>query len=302
MLRGSGGLATLAVLAQTGCGTTSPAPPVTDASQAVAEAAAVDDDTLLAQLREALATARATVEAVRARHRSLRGPLRPLARLHREHAAVLDEAGADPGEPPEIRSPRRPAAARRAVEEAEQTLVTVLLATAADAASGALALLASSMAAALVQLGAVADVPDDGLGAGADDALQTVLGAEHAALFLLSYLGAQTSRSALPAVATALDEAWRTHRDRRDALEAVLRASGADPVAAEPSYALPDLTGRPARVAARAVAVERACGEAYGYLLASSVPSLRGWPTAALVDSAAREIDLGGEPRTYPGR
>lgn len=135
------------------------------------------------------------------------------------------------------------------------------------------------------------------------DALQVGLAGEHAAVFVLGYLGAQTSASARPDLFGALTDAYAAHRGRRDQLAAMLRDQGAQPVAAEPAYQLDDVSGGSGTaVADRALAVERACGTAYGLLVASSTGAQRRWALEALLDSAVRELSFGGEPRPWPGR
>ncbi|WP_139982098.1 DUF4439 domain-containing protein [Nocardioides litoris] len=135
------------------------------------------------------------------------------------------------------------------------------------------------------------------------DALQAALAAEHAALFVVGYLGAQTSESASPDLYDALQESYDAHRTRRDQLVGLVEDAGAEPVAAAPSYALPQVgPGAAGQVAAAALAVERACGATYGFWVANAAPAQRRPAVAAVLDSARRELALGGEPRAYPGR
>lgn len=135
------------------------------------------------------------------------------------------------------------------------------------------------------------------------DALQASLAGEHAALFVVGYLGAQTSQSGTPELYDALRESYDTHRDRRDELVAMVRDAGAEPVAAAPSYDLPEVRlDDPGAIAAAALAVERACGATYGFAVASTTGAQRGWAVEALLDSATRELGLGGRPRDFPGR
>jgi hypothetical protein len=134
------------------------------------------------------------------------------------------------------------------------------------------------------------------------DALQQTLAAEHAALYVVGYLGAQTSASAEPALHAALTDAYAAHRSLRDELVARVRAAGAEPVAAAASYDLVEVGGDPVRIARRAVALEQACSAAYGYLVGSSPSSERRFAVEALVETALREVGLGGRPRPFPGR
>ena len=135
------------------------------------------------------------------------------------------------------------------------------------------------------------------------DALQTTLAGEHAALFVVGYLGAQTSQSGSPELYAALRESYDTHRARRDDLTAVLVEQGAEPVAAAASYDLPQVRiDDPASLARAGLAVERACGATYGFLVANATGDARGWAVDAVLDSALRELALGGRPRDFPGR
>lgn len=134
------------------------------------------------------------------------------------------------------------------------------------------------------------------------DALQTALAAEHAAVFVLGYLGAQTSASAQPVLVADLREAFELHRDRRDDLETRVRDAGEEPVAAAASYELPDVAGDPQRITVRALALEQACSATYGYLVANSPAAQRRWAVDVLLDCALRELTFGGRPRRYPGR
>jgi len=137
----------------------------------------------------------------------------------------------------------------------------------------------------------------------ATDALQVVLAGEHAAVFVLGYLGGQTSASAQPALFQAVSDAYDTHRGRRDQVAAAIRDLGAEPVAAAPAYEIDDVsTGSGTAIAGEALAVERACGTAYGLAIASGDPTQRRWALDALLDSAVRELAFDGEPRVFPGR
>jgi hypothetical protein len=135
------------------------------------------------------------------------------------------------------------------------------------------------------------------------DALQVTLAGEHAAIFVVGYLGAQTSQSATPELYAALRGSYETHRDRRDQLEGLVGDAGAEPVAAAASYDLPTLDADdPEALAAAGLAVERACGATYGYLVANATGGQRRWAVDAVLDSALRELALGGRPRDFPGR
>lgn len=134
------------------------------------------------------------------------------------------------------------------------------------------------------------------------DGLQAALAAEHASLFVVGYLGAQTSTSTQPVLAAALRDAYDAHRGRRDALEDLVTGAGGTPVAAAASYDVQDVGGDPTLIAARALAVEQTCGATYGFLVANSADDARRWAVTAVLDCAVRELAFGGRPRSYPGR
>lgn len=135
------------------------------------------------------------------------------------------------------------------------------------------------------------------------DALQTTLAGEHAALFVVGYLGAQTSESGSPQLYAALRDSYDAHRTRRDDLVDLVLQQGAEPVAAAASYDLPVVRIEdPATLAEAGLEIERACGATYGFLVASASGDARGWAVDAVIDSALRELSLGGGPRDFPGR
>jgi len=133
------------------------------------------------------------------------------------------------------------------------------------------------------------------------DALQDVLAAEHAAVYVLGYLGAQTSASARPELFATIDEAYEVHRSRRDDVAAAVRGEGADPTPAAPAYEVPDVGGDPGRVERTALVVERRCASAYRFLVGSSEGAGRRAALDLLLDSAVRALALGGSPEDLPG-
>ncbi|WP_244932321.1 ferritin-like domain-containing protein [Nocardioides sp. W7] len=133
------------------------------------------------------------------------------------------------------------------------------------------------------------------------DALQTVLAAEHAAVYVLGALGGQTSASAQPALFAALQDAHAAHRDRRDQVVARLQGLGASPVPAEPAYELPPDLGTVAAVTTRARELEAGCASTYGFLVGSTTGALRRWAVEALTDAAVRGLGFGAAPEILPG-
>lgn len=136
---------------------------------------------------------------------------------------------------------------------------------------------------------------------GAADALQAALAAEHAAVFVYAALGGQASQSAQPGLYGRITAAYRLHRTRRDELEAMLRAAGEEPVAAEPGYQLPADLGTPGALDARALRLEQDAAATYAYLVASSTGATRAWAMRALLDAAVRGLGFGGKPESFPG-
>ena len=133
------------------------------------------------------------------------------------------------------------------------------------------------------------------------EALQTALAAEHAAVYVVAALGAQTSQSGTPRLFADLSAAYADHRARRDQLVAMVRDEGAEPVAAEPAYELPVALGSVDVVTRRALQVERACAETYAYLVANSSGPRRRWAIEVLTKTAVRELAFRGTPEMFPG-
>lgn len=133
------------------------------------------------------------------------------------------------------------------------------------------------------------------------EALQTVLAAEHAAVYVYGALGAQTSRTAQPTLYAALQGAYVVHRDRRDLLVADLHALDASPVPAAPAYELPAELGTVDAVTARARDLESGCATSYAFLVGSSTAEQRRWAVEALTDAAVRGLAFGAEPEVLPG-
>ncbi len=133
-------------------------------------------------------------------------------------------------------------------------------------------------------------------------ALQTVLAAEHAALYVYGALGAQTSRSGAPDLYASLSDAYEAHRARRNQLTAILTDLGVTPAPALPAYALPTDLGSVDAVTGRALEVERSCAEAYAYLVANSPSAARLLAVNLLINAAVRELAFRGTPETFPGK
>jgi len=133
------------------------------------------------------------------------------------------------------------------------------------------------------------------------DALQRTLAAEHAAVWTYGLLGGRTSASGSPTLYAAVTDGYLVHRRRRDDLTDALVALDAEPVAAGATYDEGGRLDTPARIEARALALEQACAETYAALVAESVDDRRAWAVAALTDAAVRSVRLGGAPEPFPG-
>lgn len=132
-------------------------------------------------------------------------------------------------------------------------------------------------------------------------ALQDALAAEHAAVYVIGVLGAQTSQTQTPALFDVLAESYADHRAARDRLVGLVNGADGDPVAAETAYALPDDLSRVDVLERTALEVQRAVATSYAALVASSTGSDRRWPIERLQTTAVREIVLGGSPQLFPG-
>lgn len=108
------------------------------------------DEAVVGAARKSILLTVATIEAVNARHRSLRVENAPLLALHATHLAVLGEADTDETVEGEIPQ-NTPALARKQVASTENGLAGTLVGTAGEAASGDLARVLASMAAAVTQ-------------------------------------------------------------------------------------------------------------------------------------------------------
>lgn len=133
------------------------------------------------------------------------------------------------------------------------------------------------------------------------DALQTTLAGEHAAVWVYGVLGGQTSRSDDPKLYVAVSAAYRIHRGRRDQLIRTVIDQGAEPVASEVGYQLPNDASTPARVTVAARMTEQRCAATYADLVARTTGALRGWAIRSLTDAAVRQLRFRGSPETFPG-
>lgn len=133
------------------------------------------------------------------------------------------------------------------------------------------------------------------------DALQSTLADEHASLWTYGVLGARTSQSEAPALYDALSAAYRRHRSRRDQLRTLVEQAGGAPVVAAAAYELDGPLLRSAQVQAAALAREVTSAERLTALVAQSSGTVREWALTEATWSATWQLELGGDPETWPG-
>jgi Domain of unknown function (DUF4439) len=132
-------------------------------------------------------------------------------------------------------------------------------------------------------------------------ALQATLAGEHAATYVYGVIGGRVSATAHPALADKVTHAYVTHRDRRDQLTQIVRTAGADPVAADVSYELPDRVRSVHQLTQAALRIENRCTEVYAQMVGNTSRANRQWAIQALGDSAVTELSFGGRPEAFPG-
>ena len=96
------------------------------------------------------------------------------------------------------------------------------------------------------------------------EALQTALAGEHAALCVYGVLGGADVAVGDPvAVPRRVTAGYQAHRGRRDQLVRGIRDLGAEPVAAEAAYELPNPVATPRQVEQAALVTEQRCAATY---------------------------------------
>jgi hypothetical protein len=138
-------------------------------------------------------------------------------------------------------------------------------------------------------------------GTGSVQALQETLAAEHAALSVYGFLGAQASQSRQPKLYDALETAYRTHRKRRDQLTVMISARGATPVPAAVAYDLPKLTSSASELTDAALLVEHRIALTYGQMVENTADAERRWALVALDNAAVGQLEFRGTPEMFPG-
>ncbi|MFC6153392.1 DUF4439 domain-containing protein [Nocardioides yefusunii] len=132
------------------------------------------------------------------------------------------------------------------------------------------------------------------------DALQQTLAAEHAVVHLFTALGGMTSASREPELAALLREQYQVHRGRREQLMVMVRTQGAQPVAAEPAYALPEASTADLVRAAGLEAEER-CAQTYAAQVAATTAEARDWAVMTLAETASTLLRWGADATPFPG-
>ncbi len=133
------------------------------------------------------------------------------------------------------------------------------------------------------------------------EALRTALAGEHAAVYVLSTLAAQTSQTKSSTLYGDLTAAYTAHRDARDHLVARVSTLHGEPVAAAPSYRLPNAMTSPDQVRRGALVTEQRMTDVYGTLVAGTVAEDREWAIGSMDESAVRQLRFRGRPEIFPG-
>ncbi|HEX5769970.1 MAG TPA: ferritin-like domain-containing protein [Nocardioidaceae bacterium] len=133
------------------------------------------------------------------------------------------------------------------------------------------------------------------------EALQLALAGEHAAVYLYGVVGGRVSVSTHAELWQRVRDAYNLHRGRRDQLVSMVRTAGAEPVAAEVSYELPNPAMTPAQLERVALEVEQRCAAVYADTVGSTAGANRQWALDALEDAAVRLLGFGGEAEPFPG-
>ena len=128
-------------------------------------------------------------------------------------------------------------------------------------------------------------------------AAQAALAGEHACVYGYGIVGAH-----LPGDAAAAHEALDEHRVRRDALTRLIRAAGAEPVAALSTYVPPSPVTDQTTATALAVTMEQRLGDLYADLVAAAdSPELCGLAARGLVAVSRRQVQWGAAVDAFPG-
>jgi Domain of unknown function (DUF4439) len=129
------------------------------------------------------------------------------------------------------------------------------------------------------------------------EALQSALAAEQAAVYGYGVAGAYLTGSEQAAATSD----WVAHEEARDALEAMVRSRGAQPVAAAVAYELPVPVRAPGDAVSLAVIIEDRVAAAYLGLVAVSAVDVREFAARQVQASALRAAAWRGSTVAFPG-
>jgi hypothetical protein len=128
-------------------------------------------------------------------------------------------------------------------------------------------------------------------------ALQSVLAGEHATIYGYGVAGAQLTGAARSRALSAYD----SHRARRDELEALIRAQGAQPVAAAASYDLPSAVTSADQAVVLTTGLEERLAAVWADAVAALSGSLRALAVRGLRDAAVSAAQWRGGSVPFPG-
>lgn len=130
------------------------------------------------------------------------------------------------------------------------------------------------------------------------EALQAALAGEHACVYGYGVVGAHAADRDEDDVRAAL----ATHRARREELARQIRLRHAEPVAAQPTYAVPFTVDGPDAARRLAGLLEQRLAVLYADLVSvTSVPALRELAAERLVETAVLVARWTGETTALPG-
>lgn len=135
------------------------------------------------------------------------------------------------------------------------------------------------------------------------DALQLCLAAEHAAVYGYGVVGGVLAGAA-PADSPDHElaaSAYVEHRRLRDELTSLVAAQGAEPVAAQPAYELPQPVGTVDDCRALARRIEQRCSQTYADAVSRTVENDRAFTARALTGCAVRAAAWGAPADPFPG-
>jgi hypothetical protein len=129
------------------------------------------------------------------------------------------------------------------------------------------------------------------------DGLQGALAAENAAIFGYGMAGAFMTGTQQSTATTF----WNEHRSAADTLSSMLRALGAQPVAADAAYKMPFAVHDGHEAVALAIFLEDGVTTAYLGLVAAGDAGLRGFAARAMQDAAVRAALWRRSSLAFPG-